>query len=180
MARDEGPRLQSMLRTLLAERFKLLIRRDTKEMPAYVLSAPSGAAKLRLWKEGDWIGQYVGVGSYEAVKNSFVPKPAYSGWVVGAISGGRQSMPDLADQLTRLTGRPVVDRTNVSGHFFYEFFFEPADYRLERRRANQTLPELSSPSLFKVLEDELGLKLEAGQEKIEVLTIESVERPSEN
>jgi uncharacterized protein (TIGR03435 family) len=180
MAKDESPRLQSMLRTLLAERFKLVVRRDVKEVPGYVLSAPNGAAKLRPWKEGDMLGQYLGVGGYDAIKNGINSKPQHSGLVVGAISAGRSSMADLAYQLGRMTGKPVVDRTNVPGHFVYEFFFAPADFRLERRRAGETRSELSSPSLFKVLEDELGLKLEPSQEKIEVLVIESVEKPSEN
>jgi uncharacterized protein (TIGR03435 family) len=89
-------------------------------------------------------------------------------------------LTDLAEQLTRMTGRPVLNRTGIEGVFTYEFFFAPERWRYWRRNPNETRPHLMSPSLFQVLDQELGLRLEEARRAVEVLTIDRVERPTEN
>jgi uncharacterized protein (TIGR03435 family) len=167
-----------MLQATLDDRFNLKLRREMREMPVYVLSIGNDGPKLTPWKEGDGLGQWTSVGGYDDLKNGIAPPKSYSGLRVGVIGASRASMRDLASQLALMTHRPVLDRTDLSGYFNYEFFFAPGNYRL--RRSGDTRPDLSSPSLFKVLEDELGLKLEAAREKVEVLLIDNVEMPSEN
>jgi uncharacterized protein (TIGR03435 family) len=184
-ARRPGPRLRSMVRTMLEDRFKLKLWRDLQEMPASVLSVAPGGPKVAPYKDGGWVGLYLGVAGYPGLANSIAPPKPYDGMLVGGISGGRATMTQLAVQLSHMTGRPVQDRTNLPGFFTYEFFFAPADYGKntghDRYIPDDPRPKLTSPSLFKVLEDELGLKLtEQGREKVEVLVIESAERPSEN
>jgi uncharacterized protein (TIGR03435 family) len=74
----------------------------------------------------------------------------------------------------------VLNRTDIEGMFTYEFFFAPAQWRAWRRNPNETRPHLMSPSLFSVLEEELGLTLEEATRPVEVLSIERIERPSDN
>jgi uncharacterized protein (TIGR03435 family) len=176
-----GPRLRRMLQALLAERFNLVLRREMREMPAYELSVAKGGLKLTASKETEGFLSYVGGGGlYEAIKNNINSKPEYSGLIVGAISARSASMAELSSQLKRMTGRPVFDRTGIDGEFTYEFFFAPAQFRAWRRNPAETRPVLPKPSLFTVLEEELGLRLEEVRRPVEVLVIESVERPSPN
>jgi len=96
--------LRQMLQTLLADRFQLVVRRETKEMPVYALVAAKNGTKLHEWKEGD-------------------PAPAFG-------SGGRAN--DFRDRGTmdRLVtvlsgpkvGRPLLDKTGLKG--VYLFYFE--------------------------------------------------------
>jgi uncharacterized protein (TIGR03435 family) len=137
-------------------------------------------------KDSKGFGSYVGRGAlYDPAKNGINPRPEYTGLIVGAVSAWGASMPDLASQLTRVTGRPVLNRTGIEGVFAYDFFFAPAQFREASRSAwardpDDTRPVLQKPSLFTVLEEELGLRLEATKGQVEVLTIQRVERPTEN
>jgi uncharacterized protein (TIGR03435 family) len=149
LLRGEAPGLQAMLQTLLSDRFKIVLRRETREMPVYLLTVAKNGHKLRPAKEGDPIGL---------------------GVMGRMIEATRASMVDLATGLTRLTGRPVLDRTNLSGEFTFGIAFAPFD----------SPPGSTGPSLFSVLEDDLGLKLEGAREKIEVLTVAHAEKPTEN
>ena len=176
-----GPRLRRMVQSMLAERFGLTMRRETRAMPVYELVVASAGLKLPPQKDVKGFTSYVGgAGLYEAIRNGINPKPEYSGLIVSAISATGASMTDLAQQLTRLTGRHVLNRTGVEGVFTYEFFFAPAQWRSWKRNPAETRPHLMNPSLFMVLDEELGLRLEEARRPVDVLTIERVERPTEN
>jgi uncharacterized protein (TIGR03435 family) len=176
-----GPKLRQMVQVMLAERFRLAVRRDMREMEVYELGLARGGLKLPPQQGSKGFTSYVGgAGLYEAVRNGINSKPEYNGLIVGAISATGASMTDLASQLSRLTGRPVLNRTDIEGMFTYEFFFAPAQWRAWRRNPNETRPHLMSPSLFSVLEEELGLTLEEATRPVEVLSIERIERPSDN
>jgi len=165
-----APKLQMMIQTLLADRFKLTLRRNIKEMPVYLLMLGKGAPKLTEWKDAD--------GTAYTVNTGLNPK----GQVSTAIGGRKLSMADLAQQLGLITRRPVLDRTGITGEFTYAFEFAPSDDQpgVREMRADGRFPFLSGPSLFTALEEELGLKLETSKAPVEVLVIEHVERPSEN
>ena len=176
-----GPRLRRMVQAMLADRFRLTMRNEMREMPVYELFVASGGLKLAPQQGSKGFTAYVGgAGLYEAIKNGINPKPEYAGLIVSAISATGASMTDLASQLTRLTGRPVLNRTGSEGVFTYEFFFAPAQWRAWKRNPNETRPHLMSPSLFSVLEEDLGLRLEEARRPVEVWSIERIERPSEN
>ena len=177
-----GSRLRTMLQTLLAERFNLVLRREMREMTVYELGVAKGGPKLVASnKESESFQSYVGGGGlYEAIKNSINPRPEYNGLIVGAISGRRASMAEFSLQLARMTGRQVIDRTGINGEFTYEFFFAPAQFRAWRRNPAEPRPQLQGPSLFAVLEEELGLRLEEVRRPSELDVIERVERPTEN
>jgi uncharacterized protein (TIGR03435 family) len=176
-----GPKLRRMVQTLLADRFRLTLRREMKEMPVYELVVARGGLKLTSQKDSRGFTSYVGgAGLYEAINNGINPRPDYSGLIVGGISATGASMADLAEQLTRMTGRPVQNRTGVEGVFAYEFFFAPGQWRSWKRNPNETRPHLKSPSLFMVLEEELGLRLEETKRPVEVVFVDRVEKPSVN
>ena len=175
-----GPKLRRLLQTLLAQRFGLVMRHEMKETAIYELRVANTGPKLTPSKESEGGQTYLGVGLYDAIRNGISDKPAYAGLIVGAISGRRLSMTELAERLARMTTRPVFDRTGVEGEFTFEFFFAPAQFRAWRRNPADPRPQLPSPSLFTALEEELGLRLEESKQQVEFLVVERVDRPTEN
>jgi uncharacterized protein (TIGR03435 family) len=86
----------------------------------------------------------------------------YSG--TNTIVSASMTMTALAQQLTGPAERPVVDKTGLEGAFTVRMVSSPDD----------------SASLFTVLQEQLGLKLESGRAPARVLVIDHIERPSEN
>jgi uncharacterized protein (TIGR03435 family) len=163
--------LQKMLQGLLRERFKLSLRREMKEMPVYVMSVAAGGPRLVSWREGDPAsGGAFGLGSDG----------------VAFIAGTRMSTEQLASRLATATNRPVFNRTDVKGEFKFTIRFEPTtDYFTTVVASAMPRPEtaanpVNAPTLFSVLQDQLGLRLSAAREKVEVFVIDRVDRPSEN
>ena len=181
------PRLEGMLRHMLADRFGLVVRRDLEEMNVYVLSAAKGGPKLTAAKEGErgGLGHVGTFGTYPGVLN-YPPKHNYEPeQIVAIVSGRASSMDYMADQIRIIVGRPVLNRTGIPGDFNYEVVFSPLKLsaeidaaRIETGRV--PLPVMSKPSIFAALEEDLGLELKASKEKVEVLVIERLARPSEN
>lgn len=95
--------------------------------------------------------------------------------------GSRQPIAYLAEYLTSVVERPVLDRTGLTGEF---------DFRLEHSRpslstptgADADTPQLRNvgPPLFTALQEQLGLKLEAAEGPVEFLIIDRVQRPTPN
>jgi uncharacterized protein (TIGR03435 family) len=175
LADGNAPHLQAMLQQLLAQRFKLVLRREMKEVPAYTLTLGSARGERTSTGGVQWISRDSGM-------PGFVPDPDQRGVFVESRSPGilvlwgrRASMADLAAALTGLVGtrRQVMDRTGLAGEFNFDidgFASAIYDYR-------GTPPPRS---IFSALAEELGLKLEESREKVEALVVESVEKPSEN
>jgi uncharacterized protein (TIGR03435 family) len=185
VARAEGmenatyEEMQPLLQSLLANRFKLLLHRETRDLPTYELVVAKGGSKLVAAKEGTC--------------NSFDPKnppPPQPGGalprVCGATRMGRNLLqaiglllPDLAADLSEILGRPVADKTGLKGNFDIHLEFAP-DNAIALAAQSSPNADLSGPSIFTALQEQLGLRLELSKGPIEVLIIDHVERPSEN
>lgn len=178
--KEGTPRLRKMQQTLLAERFGLELRREKKEMQVYLLTTAKGGPKLTPWTEGDFANLgATQLGPYEDVIN-LSPEHNYGREIVASINGNKSSMAQLANQIQRVTGRLVFDRTGIPGYFTYEFVFAPTEFYGARiAEAYAGSPVLSTP-LYTALEDELGLHLVPTTENVEILVIDHVERPSLN
>jgi uncharacterized protein (TIGR03435 family) len=160
-AKAAGParldELRRMLRMLLAERFSLQLHRETKERPVYRLVTAKSGPKLHKAEPG-------GNTSMRGENGSFVFRGT--------------SMEQLAEDLSGLTqvDRPVLDRTGISGGF--DFDLKVGEDNLEMKRA---LIAGDGPSIFTLIPEQLGLKLEARKDVVEVLVIDQAEKaPSEN
>jgi uncharacterized protein (TIGR03435 family) len=86
------------------------------------------------------------------------------------IAGGNQSMSQLATNLSGRMNRMVLDRTGLSGDFNFTLNFLPDGSPID---ASKNLPSLPT-----ALQEQLGLKLEAARGAVEMLVIDSVERPT--
>jgi len=155
-----------MLQALLADRFKLVIRRETREVPVYALTLARGGPKLQPAASPD--------------SHASVPRtPAHaSGNEVrsGHVAFQAESMSDFAWALTRMAGigdRIVVDQTGLRDRYDFELKFG------RDRLGPENVPS-QDPSIFSALQEQLGLKLESKKAPVEFLIIDHVERPTEN
>jgi uncharacterized protein (TIGR03435 family) len=178
------PRFRKMLQSLLEDRFKLVIRRETRPIPVYTLSVAKGGLKLKTWKDGDpatfqeWEAKLGLASEAERAREARDLGQQDRAWIVGL----KAPWSVLMNQIKGGIDRPIVDRTGITtGEFIYRFNYsrllppQSSDLPLP---PNVTTP--TAPSLFNALEEELGLKLEAAMEPMEVFVVERLERPSEN
>jgi uncharacterized protein (TIGR03435 family) len=149
-----------MLRSLLADRFKLVVRKETRDLPAYALVLARRDGKL---------GPSLRRSNTDCSPSNRQSVPAGScGFKIGdgALAGRGTTMDKLAAELI-LTGRLVVDRTGLTGGFDMDLQWAPDELG-------------TNADLFGALQEQLGLKLEAIRAPIEVVVIESAAKPSEN
>jgi uncharacterized protein (TIGR03435 family) len=179
----EGP----MLQALLEERFKLLLHRETRQLPVYKLSIGKSGAKLQASREGSCT-PYVTDSSPPTTKPG-EPRPNFCGFrnttmegLNRSLEGKGVSMAALAKTLSRtytsMLGRNVIDGTGLTGTFDIHLTWA-VDF-VRPGAIDTTPPDLTGPSIFTALQEQLGLKLESTKGPVEVLVIDHVERPSEN
>ena len=158
-------RLRPMLQTLLAERFKLALHRDTRELPVYALAIGKDGPKFHEVKPGGNTRTRGGRGH---------------------LAGQRISMSQFADLLTQAApheiDRPVIDRTGLKGTFDITLEWTPGNPRPST--ASETggvIESAPGPDIFRALQQQLGLRLEAKKASVEILVIDRAEKlPTEN
>jgi uncharacterized protein (TIGR03435 family) len=92
------------------------------------------------------------------------------------ITAGTRTMPQLSASLQSLTGRPVVDRTGLTGTFDIDLQWTSGTIG-PAVGANPPAPD-DGPSIFTALQEQLGLKLESTRGPFEVTVIDSIRRPT--
>jgi uncharacterized protein (TIGR03435 family) len=174
------PARQHMLQALLADRFKLTVHRETKELPIYSLSVAKGGPKLHEAKPGD---------TYPNGIKGPDGRPAPPGAHLirmgrGELTAQGLGMDQIAHLLTQQTGRTVVDNTGLKGNYDFTLHWTP-DQSATPLSGPGASPDASTssesgPSIFTAIQEQLGLKLESQKGSVEILVIDHVERPSEN
>jgi uncharacterized protein (TIGR03435 family) len=150
----DGNRIPPMLQALLADRFKLTTHRETKELPIYSLVVAKGGPKFKAADSSP----------HMSVDSS------RSHWHVTATV----TMQRFAEFLTDEAGRPVVDKTNLTGAYDMTL-----DWAVDNN-AN-TNDASNGPSLFTALQEQLGLKLDSAKGPVETIVVDHAERtPTEN
>lgn len=174
----------AMLQSLLADRFHMAIRRETKEMPVYALVVAKNGPKFKDAQESDPdIPQLKGrtdlPGGGGRRRVNIIRR--------GRLTTQGANMPGLAAQLANVVGRTVVDRTGLTGIYDLMLEWAPDENQVANFQAigvpegfGAPAPDWQGPTLFTALEEQLGLKLESQKGPVEMFTIERAERPSEN
>lgn len=165
---------QLMLRSLLEDRFKVVARRELREMPIYalVVARSDGQLGSQIKPSGDECAAMA-----RAREAGATPPPPPSGGFCGTrTNNGVVSMrgvplSNFVRNLGGMTGRFVIDRTGLTGPFDLDLQWTP-DQALGAAGAQS-----DGASLFAAIQEQLGLRLEARREPVEVLVIESAERP---
>jgi uncharacterized protein (TIGR03435 family) len=177
------PVVQQMLRTMLAERFNVVIRRETREVPVYLLKVGkdgpkfNGQSPMAANRDPDRgpVMMLLGPDGKPTPAADLPPPPEGAINIIGFyLFGARNiSMTQWADHLFGLDGRPVLDRTGLTGR--HDFHYEdPAG----RPRSLDVLP--AAGSLDRAVVKAMGFELEESRAPYDVWAIERAERPTEN
>jgi uncharacterized protein (TIGR03435 family) len=162
---------QHMLQALLQERFKLKTHWETKEGDVYNLMVAKGGPKLGA--EGS-----MPASADELKSFGDRPVPALyqenNGQGYDFVAHGC-SMNQLVAMLTGQFGRPVSDKTGLTGKYDFVLKYKG---RWDRDRPADDLDPM--PPMDRALQEELGLKVEATKGPVKVLVIDHIDKPSEN
>ena len=142
-----------MVQSLVESRFQLKFHRETKELPVYELTLAKNGPKLTISKEQSPRTRRVGGGEIDIQAYPF---------------------PIFVYLLARQLDRAVIDKTNLNG--LYDITLRWSN---ELRAGADPSPS-DRPPVFTALQEQLGLKLESAKGPVEVLVIESVQKPAEN
>jgi uncharacterized protein (TIGR03435 family) len=165
------------LQTLLQDRFKLAVHRETKELPIYELTVAKGGPKLH---PPACLQREPGDGAIEPGK-TMRDYCGFGGTFPGRYEATSGSMSDLSEALSGLLERIVVDKTGITGRFHLQLAYAPDDSTIRLQDLpGVPPPPADGPTLFTALQEQLGLKLESAKGPVEVLVIDHVEKPSEN
>jgi uncharacterized protein (TIGR03435 family) len=158
--------LREMLQAMLADRFKLVVHREMKEMPVYNLVVAKGGPKF-----------HVATGEHPADATALPDGGGFIGHGGGTFRYYDAPIKTLATMLSGVwSGRPVLDRTGLTGRY---------DITLGTFRVGGIGPDTNaspgsdSPTVFSAVGD-LGLKLEPAKGEVEMLVIDRIEEPTAN
>jgi uncharacterized protein (TIGR03435 family) len=152
--------LRAMLQSLLADRFGLTVRHETREMPVYFLEAAKGGPRVQTPKRP---GAPVGFRIFQRRQ----------------ITAENAPLENLTEALTWLVGKPVLDRTGLQGSFDYQLDWSPDDLQLQSLEAPAQY-DGNAPSLGTALQRQMGLKLVPQTGPVDLIAVEHAERPSAN
>jgi uncharacterized protein (TIGR03435 family) len=149
------PERMQLLQALLADRFKLVLRRQSKEVPVYALIVDKSGSKLR--------------------ENTDKGLSQMSPIARGQINFHNIPMQVLTGQfLTGASGRPVADETGLKGSYDFDLKYTPD------QQGGAAPSDPPFPDLFTALREQLGLRLESQKGPVDFLIIDHAERPSDN
>jgi uncharacterized protein (TIGR03435 family) len=177
MTADERTHLAMlMMQSLLADRFKLKAHVETREMPVYELTIARDGPKLP--PPNDTKPPAATPGSADPPR-----APQMGGGEILTKDGIRIRNLTLDGMLAPpwfgLGGRPIVNKTGLTGTYNLTLNFVPDVPGQSGPNAPLVAPE-GQASIFTALQEQLGLKLTAAKAPVEVLVIDSIEKPSEN
>ena len=186
-----------MLANLLKDRFKLATHRETRELPVYNLVFARNDKRFGpAFKETSTeCRAAIAARLDELRRGGPVPTaPASSNCPSALINPGIASfkgveMAVIATTLTQSVGRPVIDKTGLTGYYDYTLKWtpqpgsgSPAPFGLPDGVLPAAPPSLpadpDSPNLFTAVQEQLGLKLEAGRGPVDVIVIDRLEKPT--
>lgn len=172
----------AMLRSLLAERFRLKVHEEKRERSVYLLDfvRPDRRLGERLRRSTIDCAAIMRdeVQGKPPTLQPGQQRPCAVAVPPGQLRASAVTASALANVLSSFVGRPVIDRTRLDGAFDIELDFSPES------RPGFLSPEPGAaptagdgPSLFTALQEQLGLKLMAGRAPVDVLVIDRAERP---
>ncbi len=169
-----------MMQALLEDRFQLKIHRQTSEGPVYFLTVARGGPKLQP-SEGNCT-LYYGAPRPPLPQGQKYCERMISG-IKPSVQADDATLDEFSKMLRMVVGRPVIDKTGITGRF---------DLRVEFAREGTELaaihlvgpPPASDPAgppeIFTALQEQLRLKLESGRGPVDTLVIDQIEKPSAN
>jgi uncharacterized protein (TIGR03435 family) len=165
--RLKSEQIRLMLQAVLADRFKLAAHMGTKEAPVYNLVVAKGGPKIHASDPTD---------SYpNGIK---MPDGTLHGAVLverGHIIAQQATIPSLLFMFTDFSGRPVIDRTGLTGKYDFNLQWTPDEHPGDPAPTDDI-----GTGFFTALEGQLGLKLEPAKGSVQAVFIDHIEPPTEN
>lgn len=160
------PQERVLMQKLLADRFKIVSHRVKKELSIYALTIAKGGPKLAAH-----------------------PGPPSNQWGygfgLGSINGRNSTMTEFAGWLqANLMEQPVIDRTGLTDRYDFSLRYTP-DPSMRLTNIPNAVPRTATdadapPDLFTAFQQQLGLKLESTHGPVDIVVVDSIERPSAN
>jgi uncharacterized protein (TIGR03435 family) len=163
-----NPDLHAMMRSLLEERSQLKVHRERRALSVFLLSVAEGGSKMRSSSVGPPGGP--------------ISSRTNAGSAGGEIVASGVGIALLADTLTSEVGRPVIDKTGLTGRFDINLKWSPSASP-NARAGSGGLDTVVTPrpsAVFTAIREQLGLKLEAGTAAVEMLVIDDARNPFNN
>jgi bla regulator protein BlaR1 len=172
-------RLQQTLQEFLADRYKLTLHRETKNLQVYELVVADGGPKLKEAKPA-----YVNPNGINGPEGPLPPMGMMK-MGPGELTDHGTTLAPLVEQLSWQLGHTVLDKTGLKGNYDFSLHWAPAESEggmMKMGSAPATdassTTSGSGPTLFAALEDQLGLKLVPQTAPMQVLVIDRVEKPA--
>lgn len=169
--KDRAAARSAMLQKLLTDRLKLVVHRETKELPVYFLVVAKSGLKMKETAP-DAPG-----GTSRSGGNG----------VLQTMEGQGIPVSSIAVMASGTVGRIIIDKTGLTGRYDFKISWsrndsaaQPAASPAADAAAVPVAADPTGPSIFTALQEQLGLKLESGKGPVEIIVIEHVERPSGN
>jgi len=183
--------LQQLLQPLLAERFKLVVHREMREMNALVLTLANKDGRLGpKIKKTDSRCDALGTGSNGFARTNETAQGDRAGCGIRPTDGpGRIvavgiDIATLAGLLAPSQRRPVLDQTGLEGRYDIDVTYTPEIFSAATLALRGTAPppnvDPNGPNIFAALQDQLGLKLESKRAPVPVVVIDRIESLVEN
>jgi uncharacterized protein (TIGR03435 family) len=158
----------SMLQSLLEERFKLKVHRETKVLPIYDLVIAKGGSKLKEVPAADLVA--------DAKDPDHGKHPGMMTMGSGMFKGQALPAQSIANEISYVLEHTVVDKTGLLGKYDLDLMWKPEG---DATSADDGSAE-SGVSIFTAVQEQLGLKLLPTKGPVQTLVIDHVEQSSEN
>jgi uncharacterized protein (TIGR03435 family) len=156
-----------MVQSLIEDRFQLKMHRETREQPIYELVIAKGGSKMKLSDDQTPV---------QPPQRGDEPPPVRRNSLTmgrGNFLGEGIQFGIFVNALSQQLGRPIVDKTGLKGFFDLHLQWTP-------ELAQQPESDSSGPTIFTAIQEQLGLRLESSKGPVDVIVIDSVQKPSEN
>jgi uncharacterized protein (TIGR03435 family) len=170
-------RLQQTLQEFLADRYKLTLHRETKNLPIYELVVADGGSKLKEAKTA-----FLNPNGINGPEGP-LPSKGMMTMGPGELTDRGATLAPLLEQLSMQLGHTVLDKTGLKGNYDFSLRWSPGPSEAGMNKLMGIAPATdasstsSGPTLFDALEEQLGLKLVPQTAPMQVLVIDHVEKP---
>jgi len=171
---------RTMLQPALADRFKLKVHSETKQLPVFELVVAKGGSKLKEAAPGDTYAN--GIKGVDGVGRAGTMRMG-----PGQLTGQGVPIATLVNLLAQQLHQTVIDKTGLTGKYDLELTWTPdqgSDPMFKGTdgapQKADPAPDSSGPSIFTALQEQLGLKLQSTKGPVETLVVDHIEMPSEN
>jgi uncharacterized protein (TIGR03435 family) len=181
--------LRAMVRSLLEDRFHFRAHQESRELSVYALTIARKDGRLGPQMTPSsvdcaaWLAagrpQIGGGGPSAIAPGGKRPECLMIAGRRGVISAGTRPIKELTGALTAFAGRPVIDRTGLTGSFNMDMQWTPTAADPAGVPSGASTSDVGV-SLFVALQEQLGLKLEAARAPFDILVVDHIEHPTEN